>query len=238
MNPRRSMLMAIAQYDQLALRKFSMTSQGDCTIVKKTMTANAITNFLVTTKRSAAMGALALAIWVSRSTSAAAESPKVGEEAPAFSLKTLDDQNVRLNELTAKGPVVLVVLRGWPGYQCPVCDRQVHDFINARTGFAEAKAQVVFVYPGPAQDLKTHAEEFKKWRGKEWPAEFLYVLDPDYTMVNAYGLRWDAPRETAFPSTFILDSKGMVRFVKMSHSHGDRSKAADVLAEVKKLAGK
>jgi len=184
------------------------------------------------------MGALALAIWVSQFTPAAAENPKVGEKAPDFSLKTLDDQNVRLSELTANGSVVLVVLRCWPGYQCPVCDRQVQDFISARSGFAEAKAQVVFVYPGPVEDLKAHAEEFKKWKGKEWPAEFLYVLDPDYTMVNAYGLRWDAPRETAYPSTFILNSKGIVRFVKISHSHGDRSKAADALAEVKKLAGK
>jgi peroxiredoxin len=119
----------------------------------------------------------------------AAEIPKVGEKAPDFSLKTLDDQTVRLGELTAKGNVVLVVLRGWPGYQCMICDRQVQDFIRTKSDFAEAKARIVFVYPGPAADLKAHAAEFKQWKGKEWPAEFLYVLDPDYTMVNAYGLR-------------------------------------------------
>jgi peroxiredoxin len=181
------------------------------------------------------MGALALAIWVSQFTLAAAESPKVGGNAPDFSLKTLDDQNVRLSELTEKGTVVLIVLRGWPGYQCPVCDRQVQDFINAESGFAQAKAQLVFVYPGPAEDLKAHAEEFRKWKSKQWPVEFLYVLDPDYVMVSAYGLRWDAPRETAYPSTFILDKKGTVRFAKISHSHGDRAKAADVIAEFKKL---
>jgi peroxiredoxin len=168
----------------------------------------------------------------------AADAPKMGDKAPDFALKTLDDQTVRLSELTAKGDVVLVVLRGWPGYQCPICDRQTHDFIKAKSGFAAAKAQLVFVYPGPAEDLKAHAEEFKTMKGKEWPAEFVYVLDPDYTMVNAYGLRWDAPKETAYPSTFVLDEKGVVRFAKISHTHGDRTKAADVLAEVKKLAEK
>lgn len=168
----------------------------------------------------------------------AAEIPKVGDKAPDFTLKTLDDQTVRLSELTAKGNVVLVVLRGWPGYQCPICDRQVQDFIRVKSDFAEAKAQIVFFYPGPADDLKAHAEEFKKWKGKEWPKEFLYVLDPDYTMVNAYGLRWDAPKETAYASTFVLDEKGAVRFAKTSRSHGDRAKADDVLAEVKKLDGK
>ena len=57
----------------------------------------------------------------------AADIPEVGDKAPDFTLKSLDDQTVRLGELTAKGSVVLVVLRGWPGYQCPICDRQVQE---------------------------------------------------------------------------------------------------------------
>ena len=168
----------------------------------------------------------------------AAEPPKVGDKAPAFALTTLDDQTVRLSELTAKGEVVLVVLRGWPGYQCPLCDRQVQDFIRSATNFVEAKARVVFVYPGPAEDLKAHAKEFAEWKGKQWPKDFLYVMDPDYTMVNAYNLRWDAPKETAYPSTFVSDKKGIVRFAKISKSHGDRTKAADVLEELKRDQGK
>ena len=79
--------------------------------------------------------------------------PKVGDKAPDFALKTLDDQTVRLSDLTAKGNVVLVVLRGWPGYQCPVCTKQVQDYIGSASGFAEAKARVIMVYPGPADDL-------------------------------------------------------------------------------------
>ncbi len=166
----------------------------------------------------------------------AAEPPKVGDKAPDFALKTLDDQTVRLSELTAKGEVVLVMLRGWPGYQCPLCDRQVQDFIRSATNFTEAKASVVFVYPGPAGDLKAHAKAFSEWKGKQWPKDFLFVMDPDYTMVNAYNLRWDAPMETAYASTFVLDRKGSVRFAKISKSHGDRTKAADVIAKLKAVA--
>jgi thioredoxin-dependent peroxiredoxin len=165
----------------------------------------------------------------------AGEPPKMGDKTPDFTLKTLDGQTVRLNELTAKGNVVLVILRGWPGYQCPICDQQVHDFIASASDFGAAKAQLIFVYPGPADGLKAHAQEFQDWKGKQWPKEFLYVLDPDYTLVNAYNLRWDAPRETAYPSTFVLDDKGIVRFAKISHGHGDRTTAKEVLAEVKKL---
>ena len=163
----------------------------------------------------------------------AAEIPKAGDKAPDFALKTLDDQTVRLSELSATSKVVLVVLRGWPGYQCPICDRQVQEFIKSASEFAEAKARVVFVYPGPANGLKTHAKEFAEWKGKQWPKEFLYVLDPDYAMVNAYALRWDAPRETAYPSTFVIDAKGIIQSVTVSKSHGGRATTADVLKQIK-----
>src|SRR6266436_9253361 len=159
--------------------------------------------------------------------------PKIGDKAPDFALKTMDDQVVHLCDLTAKGKVVLIVLRGWPGYQCPLCTRQVQDYISSSPGFAQAKARVVTVYPGPADNLEAHAKEFLE--NKEWPKDFIYVIDPDYTMVNAYRLRWDAPKETAYPSTFVLDQRGMVRFSKISHSHGDRTKASEVLEELKHL---
>ena len=175
-----------------------------------------------------------LVIGFLHSPSAAAGIPKVWDKTPDFTLQTLDDQTVRLGELTAKEKVVLVVLRGWPGYQCPVCDRQVQDFIKSASDFAEAKARVVFVYPGPADDLKAQVKEFAEWRGKQWPKDFLYVMDPDYPVVNAYGLKWNAPKETAYPSSFVLDRQGIVRFAKIGKSHGDRTKAADVLAELKR----
>ena len=161
-----------------------------------------------------------------------AATPKVGDKAPDFALKTLDDQTVRLSDLTATGKVVLVVLRGWPEYQYPLCTRQVQDYIASASGFATAQARVVMVYPGPADNLKAHATEFLK--NKQWPKEFVYLTDPSFTMVNAYGLRWGAPGETAYPSTFVLDRKGVVRFAKVSRSHGDRTKAADILEELKR----
>ena len=162
----------------------------------------------------------------------AAAPPKVGDKAPDFALKQLDDQTVRLSKLTATGKVVLIVLRGWPGYQCPLCTRQVQDYLAAASDFAEAKTRVVMVYPGPTDELQAHAKEFLG--NKQWPKDFFYVTDPDYVMVNAYGLRWDAPNETAYPSTFLLDKNGVLRFAKISHSHGDRTKAADMLEELKR----
>jgi hypothetical protein len=37
------------------------------------------------------------------------------------------------------------------------------------------------------------------------------------------------------PSTFVLDGQGIIRFAKISHSHGDRTKAADIVEELKRF---
>ena len=66
------------------------------------------------------------------------------------------------------------------------------------------------------------------------PAAFRILLDPDYTFTQAYGLRWDAPKETAYPSTFVLDRNGTVTFAQTSRAHGDRVPTDVVL---KALAG-
>lgn len=162
---------------------------------------------------------------------ASAATPVVGGPAPNFTLRTLDDQPVELKSLADAGPVVLVVLRGWPEYQCPVCTRQVQDYIASAAEFARRGARVLMVYPGPADRLKAHAQEFLQ--NKHWPANFLFVTDPDYAFTQAYGLRWEAKKETAYPSTFIIERGGKVAFAHVSKSHGNRLGAARALAEMK-----
>lgn len=156
-----------------------------------------------------------------------AQPPKIGEKAPDVTWQTPSATSVTLSKLLATGPVALVVLRGFPGYQCPVCTVQVGELLGKSEAFAAAKTQLVLVYPGPAEGLKQRAEEFV--RGKTLPANITLVLDPDYAFTNQYGLRWNAPHETAFPSTFVIDKSGKVVFAKISRSHGGRAKAAEIL---------
>ena len=84
------------------------------------------------------------------------------------------------------------------------------------------------MYPGPPADLDQHAKEFLE-KQAELPANIVLVTDPDYTVTNLYGLRWDAPHETAYPSTFVINKKGKIVFEKISHSHGDRLSAEDAV---------
>lgn len=164
---------------------------------------------------------------------AADKPPAVGDIAPDFTLTDLSGNEVQLVKLTKQGPVVLVVLRGYPGYQCPACTAQVGDFTSRAKQFAAAKARVVLVYPGKADGLGDRAKEFKG--DTKLPEGFHLAIDSDFVLTSDYHLRWDKAGETAYPSTFVIDGEGMVRFAKISHSHGDRAKATAVLAELKKL---
>ncbi len=157
--------------------------------------------------------------------------PKVGETAKEFKLPGLGEDPVDLAELADKRQVVVVVLRGWPGYQCPICARQMASFVRHAKEFSELKASVVFIYPGPEAELAKRAEEFL--RGEKLPAPFVMAIDPGYKFTNIYGLRWDEPQETALPSTFVLDPERKVKFQKISHSHGDRADVEDVLAALR-----
>ena len=159
-------------------------------------------------------------------TAAIAETPAVGAKAPDFTLSTPTGKAIRMSKVQRAHGLVLIMLRGFPGYQCPYCVRQVHDFIDHAPEFRAKSTRILLVYPGPPADLDQHAKEFLA-KQAELPSNVFLVTDPDYTVTNQYGLRWDAPRETAYPSTFILNKKGVIVFEKISHTHGDRLSAQE-----------
>lgn len=158
--------------------------------------------------------------------------PKIGTMAPEFALADAAGVSASLSQERTKGAVVLIVGRGWPGYQCPFCTRQFAEFRAHAGELQAAGARVVWIYPGPADELAKHAADFT---GSEpLPANFRVLIDPGYVFTNAYGLRWDAPKETAYPATFVIGRDGTIHFANVSLEHGGRTPVADVL---KALAG-
>jgi peroxiredoxin len=133
--------------------------------------------------------------------------PKIGQPAKDFTFKTIDGEAVQLSRLTKEGPVVLVVLRGYPGYQCGICTKQVADLRRDAAAYAQAGARVVLVYPGPGAGLGERADEFLG--AGALPKPMTLVLDPNYKFTNAYGLRWNAPRETAYPADNVTVTGGV-----------------------------
>lgn len=156
--------------------------------------------------------------------------PEVGEVAPDFSLKTIDGESVQLSKILENGPAVVVLLRGYPGYQCPLCSRQVAGLISVKKSFADKRTTVVMVYPGEASGLGDYAKAFM---GKtELPEHFVLAIDPDFEFTRSYGLRWEAQNETAFPSTFVISKDGKVKKSWVSQSHGGRADIKQVVAEL------
>lgn len=153
--------------------------------------------------------------------------PVVGEQFPEFSLPDLDGSSVSLREELRHGPVVLIVLRGWPGYQCPFCTRQFGDFLSQASELGSRKATVLLVYPGSANGLKKHADEFRASRSM--PTNFRFLIDSDFRWVSMNGFRWDAKNETSYPSTLLIDRHGTVRFSAMAKVHGARTSAKQVI---------
>lgn len=158
---------------------------------------------------------------------------KTGDKIIEFYAQLIDGSEVSLAKLYDESPLVLIVLRGWPEYQCPVCTRQVGEFVAEADQFEKYGAKVLMIYPGPSDVLQEKAEEFTE--DFTFPEGFYFALDPNYSMVNKYGLRWDAPKETAYPSTFVIDKAGIVLFAKVSSTHGGRADVEEVVAALKGL---
>lgn len=176
--------------------------------------------------------AAGLLLSVPAATALQAGQPEVGKKMADFELSDLNDKSHKMSTILESNRVVLLVLRGFPGYQCPLCTRQVGSFLSAADQFAEQNTTVVMVYPGASDSIDKHAKEFIQ--GMNFPKNYVFLLDPDYKFLNANGLRWEGKNETSYPTTLIIDQKQMVQFAKISKSHGGRTKPKQILAELKK----
>ncbi len=159
--------------------------------------------------------------------------PESGDKALSFKSTDIEGKPFEFQPDKTGRWTVLVFLRGYPGYQCPLCTRQASELLAKSEELSTARADVVFVYPGLAKDLTAKSKEFLADK-QQLPAGVNLVVDQDYEVVNAYRLRWQAPRETAYPSTFVIDPTGVIRYAKISQTHGDRAPVKDVLAALGK----
>jgi peroxiredoxin len=73
---------------------------------------------------------LAIACSLFFAVTAFGQPPAVGAKAPDFTLSTPTGKAVTLSTEEGGHGLVLVILRGFPGYQCPYCVKQVHDFAD------------------------------------------------------------------------------------------------------------
>lgn len=164
---------------------------------------------------------------------------EVGDQAPDFALPVQGkDEYLTLSDLIKEGAVAVVVLRGYPGYQCPICGRQVRSMVNRagalKSALGEKPNRVVLVYPGEetGKELEQRAKGFTAAR--RLPDPIVLVRDPGMEMVKEWGLRWDRRNETAYPAAYLIGPGRRVKWAKVSQSHGGRASVEEILQAVKK----
>lgn len=140
---------------------------------------------------------------------------------------------LRLSDQYRQGAVVVVVLRGYPGYQCPICMRHVATLANRAATLNRFATKVILIYPGDSESLKQHAENFAGKR--RLPEPMVIVRDDQMATVRKWGLRWDARNETAYPASYLIDRNGRIRWKQVSTSHAGRSTVEEILKALRNL---
>src|ERR1041385_4180951 len=130
---------------------------------------------------------------------------RIGQVAPAFSLKDQNGKEVSLDALLKKGPVALVFFRSadW----CLACDLQLIKLQRHRKEIEASGGQLVGISYDSAKTLKRFAEK---------QAITIPILsDADSKTIDAYGVRdtqtVPAKKGVARHVTIIVDQKGVVR---------------------------
>jgi len=135
------------------------------------------------------------------------------EEAPDFTLKSLEGSNLRLEEY--RGQVVLINFwASWCGpcrQEMPVLDRLHHRYED--TGFAVLGVNVEGD-PEMAREIvdKTHVT-------------FPILLDDGQKVSELYSLE-------AMPSTVVIDRDGVIRYIHHGYKPGDEAKYVEVIKEL------
>jgi len=135
------------------------------------------------------------------------------EEAPDFTLKSLDGANLRLEEY--RGQVVLINFwASWCGpcrQEMPLLDRLHHRYED--TGFAVLGINVEGL-AAPAQEIVDSTS-----------VTFPIVIDDGQKVSEMYNLE-------AMPSTFVVDRDGVVRYIHRGYKPGDEAKYVEIVKQL------
>jgi peroxiredoxin len=180
------------------------------------------------------MGIAGLFTWPSVALADQTSPLDVGDRAIDFELPIVGGEGlISLSDEYKKGGVVVIVLRGYPGYHCPICTQQLGSLANRAQTLAQETHRVILVYPGEKTSLEKHAKQFMGSRRLRDP--LVIVRDDGMEMVAQWGLRWNKRKETAYPAAYIIDRNGRVRWKKVSKTHAGRSSVQEILRELRKL---
>lgn len=138
--------------------------------------------------------------------------PKVGNKAPAFSLKDQNGDTVKLADFKGKKNVLLYF---YPKAKTPGCTVQACGIRDTYAEFGKRNTVVLGVSPDPVAKLKKFEENPKK---EEAALNFTLLSDEDHAIADKYGA-WGPKKfmgkefDGILRTSFIIDKDGVLRQV-------------------------
>ncbi len=158
---------------------------------------------------------------------------EVGQTAPDFGARNVDDQRVDIKALIGRRRALLLFYRGgW----CPFCNKQLASISEDRQLFSETGATIVAV----------NGEEVAKGKEllKRLSLPFTLLSDIEFEGIDRYGVRDNNPAgylrakgitRLSKPAAFIIDETGVVRYKHVGKNPQDCPKNDDLLRVLREL---
>ena len=178
--------------------------------------------------------------------SAAAAKPlEVGSKAPSAKLKGLDGKEIKLKDVLAGKPTVLIFYRGdW----CPYCNAHLADLAKVEGDLKGLGYQIVAISPDSPSELQKTVDKHK--------LDFTLLSDTQAKSLKRYGVAFrvddgmfgmmkdkyniDLERSSGekhhilpVPSVFLIDKDGKIVFVHSNPDYKLRMKGDEILAAAK-----
>jgi peroxiredoxin len=132
---------------------------------------------------------------------------EIGKELPSFSGKTANGEKVSLSDY--KGKVTIIDF--WASW-CKPCTEEFPFLVELYDNYSEKGMDLLGI------NLDEEVDNMNKFLKKlDKDNKFKIISDPDSKIGNLYNVE-------AIPSTFILDKKGVVRYMHLGFSSEEKEK--------------
>lgn len=158
--------------------------------------------------------------------------PKVGNLAPAFTLRDQNGDNVSLKDFKGSKNVVVYF---YPKAKTPGCTVQACGIRDSRKAFDQLDTVVLAISPDPVGKLKKFEENPKK---EAAPLNFTLLSDEDHAVADKYGA-WGPKKfmgrefDGILRTTFIVGKDGRLKHVM--EKVNTKTHNEDVLTLIKQL---
>lgn len=150
----------------------------------------------------------------------------VGKKAPDFSARTAEGKAIKLSDFKGKKNLVLVF---YQGSFCSVCGAQLTNIQSHLSAFREQNAEIIAISADDAQ----HAMQSVGEHG----LTFNVLPDAKKEIIRKFGIGNVSKQGIAWPSLFIVDKNGIVKFSYASRE-GHRLHSNEILPQLSKITGK